>query len=145
MAKLRFTNKAVEDLTSIWNYTFKTWSERQADEYYVWLVEMFWLSAYFTSEWISNAILRKTLTDSYFIVLFNSSIFATIRACSGRGGMGINRSKLPPAEIKKPGSRQASADAEREALEPIHSRNIIKLQITDNHTQFGIHSKSKSF
>ena len=35
--------------------------------------------------------------------------------------------------------------AEREALEPIHSRNIIKLQITDNHTQFGIHSKSKSF
>lgn len=32
-----------------------------------------------------------------------------------------------------------------EALEPIHSRNIIKLQITDNHTQFGIHSKSKSF
>lgn len=66
MAKLRFTNKAVEDLTSIWNYTFKTWSERQADEYYVWLVEMFWLSAYFTSEWISNAILRKALTDSYF-------------------------------------------------------------------------------
>lgn len=34
---------------------------------------------------------------------------------------------------------------ERQALEPIHSRNIIKLQITDNHTQFGIHSKSKSF
>lgn len=34
---------------------------------------------------------------------------------------------------------------ELEALEPIHSRNIIKLQITDNHTQFGIHSKSKSF
>ena len=37
------------------------------------------------------------------------------------------------------------SSAEREALEPIHSRNIIKLQITDNHTQFGIHSKSKSF
>ena len=34
---------------------------------------------------------------------------------------------------------------EIQALEPIHSRNIIKLQITDNHTQFGIHSKSKSF
>lgn len=34
---------------------------------------------------------------------------------------------------------------DRQALEPIHSRNIIKLQITDNHTQFGIHSKSKSF
>lgn len=38
MAKLRFTNKAVEDLTSIWNYTFKTWSERQADEYYEMLI-----------------------------------------------------------------------------------------------------------
>lgn len=34
---------------------------------------------------------------------------------------------------------------DQQALEPIHSRNIIKLQITDNHTQFGIHSKSKSF
>lgn len=38
MAKLRFTNKAVEDLTSIWNYTFKTWSGRQADEYYEMLI-----------------------------------------------------------------------------------------------------------
>ncbi len=38
MANLRFTNKAVEDLTSIWNYTFKTWSERQADEYYEMLI-----------------------------------------------------------------------------------------------------------
>ena len=35
--------------------------------------------------------------------------------------------------------------AERQALKPTYSRNIIKLQITDNHTQFGIHSKSKSF
>ncbi len=38
MANLRFTNKAVEDLTSIWNYTFKTWSERQANEYYEMLI-----------------------------------------------------------------------------------------------------------
>lgn len=38
MAKLRVTNKAVEDLDSIWNYTLKTWSERQADEYYEMLV-----------------------------------------------------------------------------------------------------------
>ena len=35
--------------------------------------------------------------------------------------------------------------AERQALEPTYSRNIIKLQITDNHTLFGVHSKSKSF
>ena len=31
------------------------------------------------------------------------------------------------------------------ALEPIYSRNIIKLQITDNHILFEVHSKSKSF
>ncbi|GHV03090.1 toxin ParE1 [Bacteroidia bacterium] len=34
MAKYRFTNKAVEDLSDIWNYTVETWSERQADLYY---------------------------------------------------------------------------------------------------------------
>ena len=34
MRKLRFTNKAVEDLSSIWRYTFQEWSEKQADEYY---------------------------------------------------------------------------------------------------------------
>jgi Plasmid stabilization system protein len=34
MAKYRFTNKAVEDLTDIWNYTFDVWSEIQADLYY---------------------------------------------------------------------------------------------------------------
>ena len=34
MAKYKLTNKAVEDLTKIWDYTFETWSERQADKYY---------------------------------------------------------------------------------------------------------------
>jgi len=34
MAKYHFTNKAVEDLTDIWNYTFDVWSEIQADLYY---------------------------------------------------------------------------------------------------------------
>jgi len=34
MAKYYFTNKAVEDLADIWNYTFENWSERQADNYY---------------------------------------------------------------------------------------------------------------
>ena len=38
MAKIRFSCKAVEDLTSIWNYTYKNWSEKQADEYYNMLV-----------------------------------------------------------------------------------------------------------
>ncbi len=49
MANLKFTNKAVEDLTSIWSYTFKTWSERQADEYYEMLI----------------SVCRKTLTLSF--------------------------------------------------------------------------------
>ena len=39
MAKYHFTNKAVEDLANIWNYTFETWSERQADTYYNILIE----------------------------------------------------------------------------------------------------------
>lgn len=28
------TNKAVEDLSKIWDYTFEVWSEKQADKYY---------------------------------------------------------------------------------------------------------------
>ena len=35
--------------------------------------------------------------------------------------------------------------AERQALEPTLSENIIKSQITDNHTLSTIQSKSKSF
>ncbi|NDW09494.1 type II toxin-antitoxin system RelE/ParE family toxin [Dysgonomonas sp. 520] len=38
MAKYHFTNKSVEDLSSIWNYTFDTWSEKQADLYYEMLI-----------------------------------------------------------------------------------------------------------
>ncbi len=38
MAKFRFTNKAVEDLSEIWDYTFDTWSEWQADHYYQMLI-----------------------------------------------------------------------------------------------------------
>ena len=38
MAKYRFTNKAVEDLADIWNYTFEVWSEIQADLYYEMLI-----------------------------------------------------------------------------------------------------------
>lgn len=39
MAKFKFTNKAVDDLSKIWNYTFDKWSEKQADKYYVMLLE----------------------------------------------------------------------------------------------------------
>ena len=34
MDKYILTNKAVEDLAKIWNYTFDRWSEQQADNYY---------------------------------------------------------------------------------------------------------------
>ena len=34
MAKYELTNKAVEDLTGIWEYTIEKWSEQQADRYY---------------------------------------------------------------------------------------------------------------
>jgi toxin ParE1/3/4 len=34
MAKFSFTNKALNDLTEIWDYTVKEWSENQAEKYY---------------------------------------------------------------------------------------------------------------
>lgn len=34
MTKFKLTNKAVDDLTDIWDYTYETWNERQADKYY---------------------------------------------------------------------------------------------------------------
>lgn len=39
MARYKLTNKAVEDLTQIWNYTFNKWSENQADTYYYMLLD----------------------------------------------------------------------------------------------------------
>ncbi len=34
MAEYRLTNKAVEDLSKIWDYTFEVWSVQLADKYY---------------------------------------------------------------------------------------------------------------
>ena len=34
MLKLILTNKALDDLSRIWDYTFEVWSETQADKYY---------------------------------------------------------------------------------------------------------------
>ncbi len=34
MAEYKLTNKAVEDLSKIWEYTFEVWSEKQADKYF---------------------------------------------------------------------------------------------------------------
>ncbi len=39
MAKYQLTNKAVADLSKIWDYTYEVWSENQADNYYFELLE----------------------------------------------------------------------------------------------------------
>ena len=39
MADYRLTNKAVEDLNGIWDYTFDNWSQEQADRYYEMLLK----------------------------------------------------------------------------------------------------------
>jgi toxin ParE1/3/4 len=40
MASYRLTNKAVEDLNQIWEYSFDTWSEEQANYYYQTLISV---------------------------------------------------------------------------------------------------------
>ena len=35
MPKYFLTNKAIEDLSTIWDYSYEVWSENQADKYYV--------------------------------------------------------------------------------------------------------------
>lgn len=39
MAEYFLTNKAVEDLENIYEYTFNFWSESQADKYYLELID----------------------------------------------------------------------------------------------------------
>jgi hypothetical protein len=55
MARYKLTNKAVEDLTQIWNYTFNKWSENQADTSFFterWK-KMWWKSQeFYMSKWI---------------------------------------------------------------------------------------------
>ena len=41
MARYSLTNKAVEDLSKIWEYTYEVWSESQADKYYELLISSF--------------------------------------------------------------------------------------------------------
>ena len=56
MAKYKLTNKAVEDLTDIWNYTFEKWSEKQADKYYQMLIDNF-------AEIARNTSMGKSYSD----------------------------------------------------------------------------------
>lgn len=39
MASYVLSNKAILDLSGIWEYTFDTWSEKHADKYYFMLLE----------------------------------------------------------------------------------------------------------
>lgn len=39
MPKFQLTNRAVEDINEIWNYTYEEWSETQADKYTNQLIE----------------------------------------------------------------------------------------------------------
>lgn len=39
MCKLIFSNKAINDLSAIWEYTTQNWSEQQADKYYDFLID----------------------------------------------------------------------------------------------------------
>ena len=39
MSKYFLSNKAVDDLSKIWDYTYEVWSESQADKYYYELLE----------------------------------------------------------------------------------------------------------
>lgn len=39
MAEFFLTNKVVEDLADIWDYTVETWSENQAEWYYLFLID----------------------------------------------------------------------------------------------------------
>lgn len=41
MAKFHLSKKALDDLSEIWNYTFETWSEKQADKYYKEIIQTF--------------------------------------------------------------------------------------------------------
>jgi toxin ParE1/3/4 len=41
MARYELTNKAVEDLTNIWEYSIEKWSEQQADRYFNLIISSF--------------------------------------------------------------------------------------------------------
>ena len=60
MAKYRLTNKAVDDLARIWNYTFEKWSENQADKYYKMLIDN-----------CIEVVFNPDLGKNYFIVMDN--------------------------------------------------------------------------
>ncbi|CAN5180231.1 type II toxin-antitoxin system RelE/ParE family toxin [soil metagenome] len=70
MAQFKLTNKAVEDLSKIWEYTFEVWSENQADKYYEMLISS-------CQEIADNPLLGKNydgITQSLFGIQTNRHI-----------------------------------------------------------------------
>jgi toxin ParE1/3/4 len=70
MAEFKLTNKAVEDLSKIWDYTFEVWSENQADKYYEMLISS-------CQEIADNALLGKNydgITQNLFGMRTNRHI-----------------------------------------------------------------------
>jgi toxin ParE1/3/4 len=60
MPKFHLSNKAVDDLADIWEYTYNEWSEKQADYYYNFLLK--------TCQHLSE---NPTLGKRYSEVTFN--------------------------------------------------------------------------
>lgn len=58
MAQLKFTKSAVKDLSDIWDYTLKSWSEKQAEKYYRLIIET-------CSELAKNPQTGKDYADIY--------------------------------------------------------------------------------
>ncbi len=56
MSKYRISDKAIEDLTNIWLYTFKKWSKEQADRYYQLIIDEieFIADNFFTGKSLEN-------------------------------------------------------------------------------------------
>lgn len=70
MAEFKFTIKAVEDLSEIWEYTFEVWSENQTDKYYEMLISS-------CQEISDNPLLGKNydgITQSLFGIQTNRHI-----------------------------------------------------------------------
>ena len=59
MTEYKLTNKAVEDLSRIWDYTFEVWSEKQADNYYEGLI------SYIKNRLLKLNKLRNTLKPEF--------------------------------------------------------------------------------
>ena len=57
MPKVRYSNKAVEDRSSIWEQTFSEWSENQADEHYEMLLSVCNRLLYPQNNLISSALM----------------------------------------------------------------------------------------